>query len=86
MKSTGTQYWVNPNTDATNESGFSGLPGGGRNYNGSFASIGNYGAWWSSTEDDAGSAWGRDLGYGYGDVNRYGGYKENGLSVRCLRD
>jgi len=28
MKSTGTQYWLSPNTDATNESGFSGLPGG----------------------------------------------------------
>jgi uncharacterized protein (TIGR02145 family) len=28
MKTTGLQYWISPNTDATNESGFSGLPGG----------------------------------------------------------
>ncbi|MFN5628176.1 MAG: fibrobacter succinogenes major paralogous domain-containing protein [Bacteroidota bacterium] len=39
MKSTGTQYWPSPNTDATNESGFSGLPGGGRSSNGAFAAL-----------------------------------------------
>jgi uncharacterized protein (TIGR02145 family) len=30
MKSTGNQYWYSNNSDATNESGFSGLPGGYR--------------------------------------------------------
>ncbi len=45
MKSTGT--WQSPNTDATNSSGFSALPGGFRLANGSFYNAGN-GGWWSS--------------------------------------
>lgn len=87
MKSTGTQYWSSPNTDyATNESGFSGLPGGNRGTNGSFASVGYLGGWWSSTEYDTGRAWNRYLTYDNGYVNRGYTNKERGFSVRCLRD
>ncbi|PWI46430.1 hypothetical protein CEE45_16860 [Candidatus Heimdallarchaeota archaeon B3_Heim] len=39
MKETGTTHWPSPNTGATNESGFSALPGGYRNYTGFFGSI-----------------------------------------------
>ena len=86
MKSTGTQYWSSPNTDATNESGFSGLPSGYRNSSGSFGGIGLDGYWWSSTEYSALYAWYRSLGYSIGYVDRYANNKRNGLSVRCLRD
>ena len=86
MKSTGTQYWLYPNTDATNESGFSGLPGGFRNGNGTFLGIGDFGYWWSSTEDGTYFAWDRALDYSSGGVSRGNVYKESGFSVRCLRD
>ena len=86
MKSTGTQYWSSPNTDATNESGFSGLPGGLRDSNGAFNLIGNYGYWWSSTENNTSNAWFRNLNYNFGYVNRNNFFKTNGFSVRCLRD
>jgi uncharacterized protein (TIGR02145 family) len=86
MKSTGTQYWQSPNTDATNESGFSGLPGGYRDDDGTFYVIGYYGDWWSSTEDATGDAWDRYLNYDFGDVYRGSSLKTIGLSVRCLRD
>jgi len=87
MKSTGTQYWLSPNTDATNESGFSGLPGGYRYYNGTFDGIGDHGFWWSSTEDATYYAWDRYLYYNDGNVAWLGSFsKENGFSVRCLRD
>ena len=86
MKSTGTQYWQSPNTDATNESGFSGLPGGSRYGNGAFSAIGLYGYWWSSTETDAGTARSRYLLYDAGLVGRPSLNKPNGFSVRCLRD
>ena len=36
MKETGTAHWANPNTGATNESGFTGLPGGIRVTTGSY--------------------------------------------------
>lgn len=88
MKSTGTQYWQSPNTNATNESGFNGLPGGGRNGvdGGGFYGVGSNGNWWSSTERDATSAWPRRLNYNNGDVWRAYTDKGYGFSVRCLRD
>ena len=49
MKSTGTSLWQSPNTVATNESGFTGLPGGARSFIGDF-DIGDFGFWWSSSE------------------------------------
>ncbi len=86
MKSTGTQYWQSPNTDATNEIGFSGLPGGYR-YNGvTFNYIGYSGGLWSSTENYANGAWSRYLYYNYGYVYRGDDSKYRGLSVRCIKD
>jgi uncharacterized protein (TIGR02145 family) len=86
MKSTGTQYWLSPNTDATNSSGWSGLPGGFRTTYGTFGLIGNNGGWWSSTEGSTGNARSRGLNYNNGEVNRSNNPKPDGLSVRCLRD
>jgi uncharacterized protein (TIGR02145 family) len=87
MKSTGTQYWNAPNTGATNEIGFSGLPGGFRNGNsGNFAFLGNNGCWWSASESGAESAWYRGLFNNNADINRSTSIKRNGFSVRCLRD
>ena len=87
MKSIGTQYWQWPNTEATNESGFLGLPGGYRNYFGSFISYGPNGVWWSSTEYDTSSAWYRFLSYDSGVLNNiHDDGKKTGFSVRCIKD
>jgi uncharacterized protein (TIGR02145 family) len=87
MKSTGTQYWLSPNTDASNESGFSGLPGGLRNnFYGLFTNVGDAGFWWSSTGSSATDALYRDLIYSNGITGRNDGHKQAGFSVRCLRD
>jgi uncharacterized protein (TIGR02145 family) len=83
MKST--SGWFE-NGNGTNSSGFSGLPGGGRSGSGTFVNIGKDGYWWSSTEGGTNYAWDRSLLYYDGDVNRTNGSKENGFSVRCLRD
>jgi uncharacterized protein (TIGR02145 family) len=87
MKTIGTTYWNSPNTGATNESGFSGLPGGYRSSDGSFYSVRNYAFFWSATEFDYSNAWLRYLVNDYGNVYRSGdGSKLVGASVRCLRD
>jgi uncharacterized protein (TIGR02145 family) len=86
MKSTGTEYWVYPNTGATNKSGFSGLPGGLRLSNGYFNDLGNLGDWWSASESGAENAWNRGLGNFLADIFRNNYYERNGFSVRCLRD
>lgn len=85
-KTAGTGLWNGTNTGATNESGFTGLPGGLRNLSGSFDYIGNYGYWWSSTEYNTYYAWNRYLYYSYSSVYSYYNYKERGFSCRCLRD
>ncbi|NND05901.1 MAG: hypothetical protein HKN87_05935 [Saprospiraceae bacterium] len=85
MKESGTAHWNSPNTAATNESGFSGLPGGFRFNDGSYITLGNDGYWWSSTESGA-NAWFRVLFYSSVDVSRSNNDKRLGFSVRCLRD
>ena len=83
MKST--SGWVE-NGNATNSSGFSGLPGGSRNVLGPFDYIDSSGAWWSSSKSNTYFAWSRSLNSNYGSVYRGNDNKGNGLSVRCLRD
>jgi uncharacterized protein (TIGR02145 family) len=84
MKST--TGWTSPNTGATNESGFSGLPVGYRVNDGTYASIGSDGDWWSSTEHGSDTAWNRTLDYNDSDVDRLSNSKHYGFSVRCVRD
>jgi uncharacterized protein (TIGR02145 family) len=86
MKETGTTHWASPNIDATNTSGFTGLPGGFRYFNGTFYNIGNDGYWWSSSELGSNNAWWRFLYYLDGSILRGSVYLTNGFSVRCLRD
>jgi uncharacterized protein (TIGR02145 family) len=72
--------------NGTNESGFTGLPGGSRDLNGTFSNAGNIGFWWSSTEYDNILAWYRCIDQSPYYVYRTNYYKQNGLSVRCIRD
>ena len=75
--------------NGTNTSGFNGLPGGVRAYNGAFVNIGEYGYWWSASEFNTDGAYTRRLNYDfYQNWHAYRMYdlKSEGLSVRCLRD
>ena len=90
MKSTRTDpelhpRWDYPNIGATNDSGFSGLPGG-IHHDGSYYYIGIFGMWWSSTEYLAEFARMRYLYCNDSQVD--GSYlnRFDGLSVRCIRD
>ena len=85
MKETGTTHWTTPNTGATNNSGFTALPGG-NSWGGVLSNTGSIGWWWSATESNSSSAWVRDLGNSSAKVEIAGGNKGNGFSVRCLRD
>jgi len=78
--------WVSPNTDATNTSGFSGLPGGSRSYLNLFSGVGHGGNWWTSTEFDLDHGWGYSFDNDYGGMSLFYSNKPNGFSVRCLRD
>ena len=87
MKEAGTLNWKAPNTGGNNNSGFAGLPGGSRDFNGSFDIVGYYGYWWSSTEFNTTTyAWFRYLSYNNGNFSRNFISKKLGFYVRCLRD
>src|SRR5690554_2300197 len=86
LKETGTTHWASPNTGATNETGFTALPGGERYYDGAFYNIGYYGSWWSATELSATYAWYRSMDYDSSNVYRGDHNKEVGFAVRCLCD
>ena len=89
MKVTGTEFWASPNSDATNSSGFSGLPGGYRFNQGPFNFINEFGIWWSSSETSTTDAWGRSLNYGGSGNDNAGSGSANkafGGSVRLIKD
>ena len=86
MKETGTTHWSAPNTGATNSSGFTALPGGNRNVNGLFLSLGNVAYWWSSTVFNSTDSWFRYITYNNGSLQNTASWKVNGFSIRCVRD
>ena len=78
--------WLYANTGTTNESGFSGLPGGNRNDNGSFLNLGYWGSWWYSGEVTPTMAWSlvldSDTDYSYKNPD----IKQSGSCIRCVKD
>ncbi|NJK98755.1 MAG: hypothetical protein HC905_30990, partial [Bacteroidales bacterium] len=86
LKETDTTHWASPNTGATNETGFTALPSGNRSINGKYDNINDYGYWWGFPEYSSSSAWYRRLNYDHSNIYRHYNHKNNGFSVRCLRD
>jgi len=86
LKEKGTAHWLTPNTDATNESGFTALPGGNRSSAGPYYFIGKMGYWWSINTTDEDVAWFRSLSNDDGTVGGKEIFKTGGLSVRCIKD
>ncbi len=88
LKEEGTNHWLSPNNGATNESGFTALPSGFRS-NDEYKWIGEHGFWWSSSEQDHGSASCLSLNHGsFGVAGRHLHFykSSNGLSVRYIKD
>jgi uncharacterized protein (TIGR02145 family) len=86
-----TSGWADPNGKSGNGEdtyGFSALPGGAGNSDGSFSNVGNYGYWWSASasEDGSNRAYYRLMDYDYEGVGYLGYGKDYLYSVRCLQD
>ena len=86
LKETGLAHWQSPNEGATNETGFTALPGGYRDTTGSFSNLGYKGVWWSASEKSSNTAYalftyaeGTQL---HGEPNE----KRIGFSIRCIMD
>jgi len=87
LKEAGTAHWQSPNTGATNESGFSALPNGGRNsLDGNFESKGIYATFLSSTAI-ANSFWGKNLNYTKSTIDETAGYlQQAGFAIRLIKN
>jgi|GEM_PF-1183841 uncharacterized protein (TIGR02145 family)/uncharacterized repeat protein (TIGR02543 family) len=85
LKEAGTTHWNSPNTDATNETGFTALPGGYRYNYGTYSFLGQYGHWWTSAEKDSGNTWNRDMHFNDATLFRNNYNKRYGFSVRCIQ-
>ncbi|WP_353085074.1 FISUMP domain-containing protein [Flavobacterium sp.] len=89
LKESGLTHWTSPNLGANNESGFTGIPGAGRNLVGDYYySIGERGEWWCSTENTNNPLGASEyyLHHNYGSLYIASAGKKNGLSVRCLNN
>ena len=70
LKETGTSHWNAPNVGATNETGFSALPGGHRQVQSTSDTIGYAGFWWSATRLNRAAYFNKEFGF----------------SVRCVKE
>ena len=86
LKENGNVLWANPNTGATNESNFNARPGGRRDSENSFNSMGRFGYWWTSSSGGGANfncIWitNNSSSVSTGNVQKY-----QGMSIRCVKD
>ncbi len=86
LKESGNTHWYAGNSDATNTSGFTALPGGYRSsITGDYHNSGMWGVFWSSTEvNDKGGRYILSNTSSAFEYNSDG--KKCGFSVRCIKD
>ncbi len=85
LKETGTANWHKPNTDATDTSGFTALPGGECDF-GNFKYLHSEGLWWTTTPKNAGTSYCYFMNNTSGSADKFSLSIKTGLSVRCIKD
>lgn len=86
LRESGTSHWASPNQGATNESGFSALPGGYRSWSdGSFKSWYNAASWWTSTNTNGVCLVSFNV-QSAGSGGFYCEVEQKGMHVRCVMD
>jgi uncharacterized protein (TIGR02145 family) len=80
------EHWQIPNSGANNETGFTAVPGGYRDFDGTFYDIGYSGYWWSLMDNDSDSLLSISMSHEDSEINLYDNDPGDGLSVRCIRD
>ena len=87
LKEAGTAHWQEPNADATDEFGFTAMPGGERFWSGQYYDKGKRGSYWSATRFQHNAAWQRWFYHKHGKISRADFNRISvGSSVRCMRD
>lgn len=86
LKETGSsQHWRTPNAGATDEYGFTALPGGTRSYTGVFGGAGSSANLWFARELNLTVAFTGGINYSSTYFNLVSNNKKTGMSVRCIK-
>ena len=80
-----TSSWISLEGNGTDQYGFSALPGGYGNSDGSFDYVGRIGRWWSTSGIGSSYAYNRSMHYDI-DYASWNYYKSSLFSVRCVQD
>ena len=88
LKEIGFEHWAAPNTGATNEHGFTALPGGWRDGGGAgFQNLTAVSYWWTSTTTNPDAPYWRLIDWDKESISRFvTGDPSFGLSIRCIKD
>ncbi len=78
--------WKEPLIGTGNSTGFTAIPSGFRSSSGRYALLGSNSSFWTSTENNAWSAWYREIFNSYSAVYRISNSKTQGFAVRCVKD
>lgn len=86
LKETGLSNWINGNTDATNTSGFTALPGGTKGTDGRINSVGSSASWWTISESplNTWASWCRQIYNNSKSIDETFLIKSTGATIRCL--
>jgi uncharacterized protein (TIGR02145 family) len=85
LRETGTAHWRSPNPGANNESGFTALPGGYREYTKTFTGLSMGATFFTSTEKDEVNAWSYFI-LPQAQIGKSSYSKLHGRAVRCVKD
>lgn len=87
LKETGTQYWLSPNTGATDEAGFSARSGGNRNFDGLLYNQPGDGCYfWTATASDTATSFSVTMLCDSSKISIEPTKKTYGRSIRCVKD
>jgi uncharacterized protein (TIGR02145 family) len=87
MKEVGTNHWNSPNTGATNESGFTSLPGGLNSYGYGYNGLNENSNFWNATPGwSYSSAFSQMLSFDDARTANGDPSKIIGMSCRCLKE
>jgi uncharacterized protein (TIGR02145 family) len=86
LKSQGYYFWSPPNANATNSTGFSGLPGGYRFQTAVFISRNLYAYYWTANVNGSNNPYYTRLNYQNNNAEQGTGNVRQGMSIRCVRN
>lgn len=86
MKEAGTSHWLEPNTAATNSSGFTSRGSGYINYLGEYKDFKAFAGYWTTMQQAPNHAYFRGFLFNSGVSDNYAVDKHTGLLIRCVKD